>query len=251
MLKPGLKLSDLQASGSASIASPAAAGMDGSWACPACGNMNFPGRMVCNKRSCGRPRAGVGASLPFMGGAAGAGAPPDSWVCLACRNVNFPTRTECNARNCGKPRAQVDGGPPPGGWRGASAAGSGDVYPPDSWVCLACQNVNYPTRTECNARGCGQPRAHVDGGAPALRSANGVAVPPDSWVCLSCQNVNFPTRTECNARGCGKPRAQVDGGPPQASDGLVGSWVCPACNNVNYANRTSCNKRTCGLPRPA
>ena len=28
----------------------------GSWACEACGNMNFPSRIVCNKHSCGRPR---------------------------------------------------------------------------------------------------------------------------------------------------------------------------------------------------
>jgi len=120
---------------------------------------------------------------------AGVQSPAGSWVCLACKNVNYPARTSCNARGCGLPRDEVDGGSPtaansgpqggsvptptalprssgavtsasvPAGWVPAptalpesSGAGGG------SWVCPACQNVNWPTRTVCNKRNCGLPR---------------------------------------------------------------------------------------------
>jgi len=201
---------------------------------------------------------GINAAVQsFAAAAAGAGAwslqqqPPEgSWACLACGNVNWPTRDTCNGRMCGRPRAEVDGGP----YSPATAAPAAPVMaahqpqqlqqqqqqhqqqqqqwqqqqqqrqqplPEGCWSCLACGNINWPTRDTCNKRSCGRPRAEVDGGQPAAQSlpagnANRTqATPPEgSWVCTACNNVNWPTRDTCNKRICGRPRAEVDGGPP-------------------------------------
>lgn len=175
------------------------------------------------------------------------GAPPGSWKCLSCGNVNYPQRTQCNGQNgrCGQPRSAVDGGPPilvapqvpppqpppiapyvvppprPSG---------GSSVPDGSWVCLACKNVNYPTRTHCNARECARPREEVDGGPPPAAD--------DGFD---------------GGEGMGMPQPARTFAPPGASGNDVppaGSWVCPACANVNWPTRTNCNKRSCGLPRP-
>lgn len=80
----------------------------GSWACTACGNVNFPTRVVCNGKKCGQPRQGVDpgydGSAPMPPHRANQPPPEGSWTCLSCANVNYPTRTSCNRRDCGTPR---------------------------------------------------------------------------------------------------------------------------------------------------
>ncbi|CAK0890112.1 unnamed protein product [Prorocentrum cordatum] len=94
----------------------------------------------------------------------------------------------------------------PSAMLGGAAASRPAAPPPEgSWVCAACQNVNFPTRSTCNARACGRPRAEVDGGPPPAAGA-AAAAPEGSWTCPSCGNVNFPTRAACNRRACGLPR---------------------------------------------
>merc|ERR1712192_39516 len=84
--------------------------------------------------------------------------PEGSWICLSCHNVNFPNRDICNKRVCARPRSEVDGGPPPGS-AGAMVNKKSELPSPDgSWVCSACGNVNWPLRTTCNRKTCGQPR---------------------------------------------------------------------------------------------
>jgi hypothetical protein len=77
---------------------------------------------------------------------------------------------------------------------------------------LMCNNVNWPNKTECNAKGCQRPRSEVDGGAPEGAGQGGGGVqrePPDgAWTCPTCQNVNWPTRQSCNRRSCGLPRPE-------------------------------------------
>jgi len=256
------------------------------WSCGKCGNVNFPGRVVCNMRRCQAPK------------------PSERWTCAACGNENFEGRLFCNLRRCGlaKPglTAEAFARAQPGAMVPGVALGG---VPAGSWTCLVCNNVNYPTRTTCNGQNgrCGQPRETADkaligGHAPPTRapeigmggSMGGMhlampmgrpaakapqSAPPGSWVCITCQNVNWPTRSTCNGRSCGRPREEVDGGAPSTpprvsaggrSDGGAGmgvkgtvsideapdgSWVCQGCQNVNWPGRTSCNKRNCGLPR--
>jgi len=290
------------------------------WACPKCGNLNFPGRLVCNMRRCQTPKPGAHMSNSNTGGNSDEG-----WVCTNCGNENFQGRIFCNMRKCGHAKpgltasdvarhtaiGGVLGGMPPAA---AMTAFTPNIQgaPPGSWKCFSCNNVNYPQRSTCNGRQgqCGLPRpvmenratggagATSNGGFPSTSAAttNGKGAsnsPAGSWLCLACKNVNYPARTSCNARGCGLPRDEVDGGPPTAANGgpqggntpvptamprtsgyspaptplpesggmgtgvattatpaaPEGSWVCPACQNVNWPTRTVCNKRTCGLPR--
>lgn len=142
----------------------------GAWTCPACGNRNFPGRTKCNARGCGKPSPE--STMPHWG----KGAYP-----LVPQLFTVPV----------SPHAAMKGG-----------KGGKNSSPIGSWVCTACQNVNFPTRDKCNAKGCGQSRELVDGGPPGTSAA-----PEGSWVCSSCQNLNWPSRTHCNARNCGQPRS--------------------------------------------
>lgn len=100
-----------------------------------------------------------GGVLPAKQG----GPPPEgSWQCLDCGNVNFPQRTTCNGKACGRAREEVDGGPPPPGTSAIQPKTKPIIpagqNPEGSWVCPGCQNINWPTRTNCNKRGCGLPR---------------------------------------------------------------------------------------------
>eukprot|EP00450_Noctiluca_scintillans_P011657 CAMPEP_0194485068 /NCGR_PEP_ID=MMETSP0253-20130528/6189_1 /TAXON_ID=2966 /ORGANISM="Noctiluca scintillans" /LENGTH=345 /DNA_ID=CAMNT_0039324989 /DNA_START=1 /DNA_END=1034 /DNA_ORIENTATION=+ len=276
------------------------------WICP-CGNQNSAGRLFCNLRYCGLAKPGLTkkdfeARSPTLVGVPqvatvaqfraptvpASTVPQGSWVCATCRNVNYPDRDRCNGKrgSCGLPRplavlqqpVQMFAAP-------ALTLNSTTSPPPGSWICIACNNLNFPTRTTCNGRNCGRARAEVDGGGPgslanmhtfttsvaSAPEANvGTVAPEGSWVCLACNNLNFPNRTTCNGRNCGRARAEVDAGGPEVladlqqfgAAGLMvpetkvearntnaapeGSWVCLACNNVNFPNRTTCNGRNCG-----
>lgn len=180
------------------------------------------------------------ASMGGGGGGGGAGGnthQPGSWVCVSCQNVNFPLRRSCNKQSCGLPREQCDGGPPGGGGGGmggkggmqmgggGGGGGAGRTYQEGSWVCLSCENVNFPLRKSCNKQECGLPREQCDGGPPeggggsALASRLGSAggkggggSPEGSWKCVSCNNINWPMRTTCNNKQCGLPKPDDIGG---------------------------------------
>jgi len=84
---------------------PVAAGNHppGSWACPACKNVNWPKRTHCNKPGCQTLRPGLNPDTTMMS----SGHPEGSWLCPTCNNVNWPQRNECNKPNCGTPRPQL------------------------------------------------------------------------------------------------------------------------------------------------
>eukprot|EP00746_Dinoflagellata_sp_MGD_P121910 gnl/MRDRNA2_/MRDRNA2_56948_c0_seq1.p1 gnl/MRDRNA2_/MRDRNA2_56948_c0~~gnl/MRDRNA2_/MRDRNA2_56948_c0_seq1.p1 ORF type:complete len:316 (-),score=47.28 gnl/MRDRNA2_/MRDRNA2_56948_c0_seq1:327-1274(-) len=92
--------------------------------------------------------------------------PEGSWKCLSCGNVNYPLRDSCNSPKCGLPRAQIDGGPPDSIAGPGPGSGSSREPPEGSWVCMMCQNINWPTRETCNRKSCGAQRFHADGGTP-------------------------------------------------------------------------------------
>lgn len=83
----------------------------GSWLC-FCGNVNYPTRTNCNRKTCLAPKgttregAGVGGA-PAPGAAAQRREDPEgSWTCPKCQNVNWPQRTSCNKRSCGAARPE-------------------------------------------------------------------------------------------------------------------------------------------------
>lgn len=174
----------------------------------------------------------VPARVPAMQG--GAGAQPGSWSCGLCGNVNWPARTVCNGKNgtCGLPRPSAAAAAPhaphvtqmqmpaahqmPRAHQMPHMMPSPDgSNPPGSWQCVACGNMNWPTRTSCNGKKsgavCGIPRSSnapsvvMPAAMPAPMQQQG-EIPEGSWVCSLCQNVNWPQRTSCNKRSCGAPR---------------------------------------------
>lgn len=139
---------------------------DGSWTCKECQNVNFPLRTVCNNKKCG-------ALGP--------------WACPTCGNKNFQGRAVCNKKDCGlaRPEKVTSGNAPHppvmqyaaqpmyyppqpqmyGGFQqkgqqngGKASGGKGGGNPPGSWTCPSCENVNWPLRTTCNKKECGQPK---------------------------------------------------------------------------------------------
>lgn len=249
------------------------------WTCGKCGNFNYGGRMVCNRKSCGAQKT------------------LEAWTCPACGNENHLNRPFCNMRSCGmaKPglrqqdillaaqhakNGEVPGNPQAVMLHKLPPASQG-VYggQPGSWACAACSNVNWPARTTCNGKNgtCGLPRPESLGAAPRSQGsapspgplrglcAAGAANPPGSWQCAACGNMNWHKRTTCNGkRGglvCGLPHSDVcpsvvapAAAPAQKRRGAAeippdGSWACHLCQNVNFPRRTTCNRRSCGAPR--
>eukprot|EP00928_Gymnodinium_smaydae_P015191 TRINITY_DN1556_c0_g1_i1.p2 TRINITY_DN1556_c0_g1~~TRINITY_DN1556_c0_g1_i1.p2 ORF type:complete len:355 (-),score=63.45 TRINITY_DN1556_c0_g1_i1:122-1078(-) len=192
----------------------------GAWRC-VCGNMNYAGRAVCNSRKCGKPAPANALAAAARGGAVFAAAPAGVYGTPAAfqgystnaANASISAILAAQQRFGGVP-SQAPGQVPVG-----RVAAAQQPIPEGSWRCSACGNVNFPTRTSCNAKNCGQPRSLVDGGsvqagpprvsapAPAPRGQQQQQTPPEgSWVCRHCSNVNWPTRTSCNRRACGQPR---------------------------------------------
>ncbi|XP_078148249.1 ran BP2/NZF zinc finger-like superfamily protein [Carex rostrata] len=77
------------------------------------------------------------------------------WKCPKCENVNFAFRTTCNMKKCGAPRPAYPGGVNSNGSSGKKEQGEA---PEGSWTCGKCSNLNYPFRTVCNRKGCGNER---------------------------------------------------------------------------------------------
>jgi hypothetical protein len=134
------------------------------------------------------------ADTHAMGGMGGRGGPqgePDgSWTCPSCSNVNWPKRTTCNGKFCSAARPDMVAPSagmvaPSGGYGGAMASSASGGYgaattdatmgtqyggsnyaahvaagehPEGSWVCPKCQNVNWPKRSTCNGKQCGETR---------------------------------------------------------------------------------------------
>ena len=193
---------------------PPVAGVDGNWACVACGNVNFAQRDVCN--ICQLPWAPAQTKTSGGKGAPVAGI-DGNWLCPACNNVNFGTRNACN--RCGLPKpidrarqsllaTAPKSAPMPKPKSVAPVAGVDG-----NWLCTNCGNVNFGSRDMCNR--CNMPRpASPEWQEPTWQG-------PD-FNCPNVVDTSAPKR-----------------GPPIA--GVDGNWACGLCGNVNFASRVSCN----------
>jgi len=238
-------------------------GVDGNWACPQCGNVNYAGRVVCNL--CQTPKPDASPQAQWQPPQAPPQAPrrqapqagvDGNWACPRCQNVNFPMRMECN--RCGEPKP-AEGTLSSDDFAGylspkpttpsAPQKGPPQVGVDGNWACLQCQNVNLGYRMVCNR--CQTPKPS----APAPTQAAG---PPQAgvdgnWACPQCQNVNFAYRMVCNRCQAPKPSAPAPTQPARRSyggpvAGVDGNWQCLKCRNVNYAMRDTCNR--CQEPKP-
>lgn len=243
---------------------PPVPGVDGNWSCPACQNVNFAVRMVCNRCTAAKPpQFGNSKGGCNRGPVAGV---DGNWACPSCQNVNFAIREACNRCQEPKPEEEVQQMYSKERTLVSLVAGKVSVTgraPPvagvdGNWACALCENVNYAVRDACNrchmpkqeAMQLEQPPQHSSGGRrPVAGSSSG------NWECPLCQNMNFAARNSCNI--CSMPRPEdsqvaVYVPPQQASGkggagrsgpvaGVDGNWACKLCNNVNFAVREVCN----------
>jgi hypothetical protein len=220
----------------------------GDWMCPSCNNHNYADKVACNK--CGNPKA-VGAQA-F--GAPGQARPGD-WMCPSCNNHNYASKAACNRCGGAKPnfpqappmqfqqpqmayQPQMQYQPPPmqyqkGGppfgqpmWTPVAQGGQQAEKRPGDWTCLACKNVNYANRTECNK--CKIPKS-------TFIAKTGLR--PGDWICPGCQNHNYASKMECVKCQAPKQDSYV-----HISKMREGDWLCASCNNHNYADKTVCNR---------
>lgn len=161
------------------------------------GNLNWPARTSCNRKSCEKPRpllpagpgAGIGGQMIGAGGVssamlsqmqmaaqaavtAGYGMPGYSMPGAQALGGGMAMQQPGTAVGLGGMLMGLGGGGGYGGMLGAGGMGIGGALPaaapaaagdsgapPGSWVCASCQNVNFPNRTVCNRRSCGLPRS--------------------------------------------------------------------------------------------
>lgn len=142
---------------------------DGSWVCPTCGNVNWPKRMVCNRKGCetARPPEPPQPAMTGIG------------------DINLRTQMQAlhmlamqDPANANVYRAQLEqlqlasqitAGMISGATMAASAGARGgrSQHPEGSWECPNCKNINWPKRTVCNRAGCSTARPDNPGIPPS------------------------------------------------------------------------------------
>ncbi|KAJ3693245.1 hypothetical protein LUZ60_008725 [Juncus effusus] len=150
-------------------------GRENDWICPACGNVNFSFRTVCNMRKCNTPRPeNAGPKSENSKGSEQQKTPEGSWKCEKCENINYPYRTKCNRQNCGAERPI-----------NKLLLTEQEKTPEGSWKCEKCENINYPYRTKCNRQTCGAERP-TDSSSNPNPNSNSLSSPDQfGFYCLT------------------------------------------------------------------
>jgi len=131
---------------------------------------------------------------------------------------------------------------------GAMQGDSGD------WICPACGNSNYASRTVCNMRKCGKPRPDNQGmgmDRPRMDRQYDQGPPPMQNYGMQPVFHEPPRQFDMPYGGGGYDAPPHDDGGKGGGKGREeGDWKCLECGNVNFAFRTTCNMRKCGAPKP-
>jgi len=198
------------------------------------------------------------------------------WSCNVCGDEHvYGSKRFCR---CGAPkgapgvRGGARGGGARGGGGGRGGGRGGSAFKPGDWICPACNDHAYASRTACR---CGEPKPvalppAVGRPGPAY-TAGGGSLPAGfrlgDWLCPSCGDVVFGSRRACR---CGTPKPAAESAaaaaladaalagaagddeaplagagalampPVAAAIAVSGSWTCPACAEVNDASRFAC-----------
>eukprot|EP00929_Paragymnodinium_shiwhaense_P107251 TRINITY_DN7332_c0_g1_i1.p1 TRINITY_DN7332_c0_g1~~TRINITY_DN7332_c0_g1_i1.p1 ORF type:complete len:279 (+),score=50.92 TRINITY_DN7332_c0_g1_i1:74-910(+) len=176
-----------------------------------------------------------------------------------------------------QPRGPMTQAPP--------AVGQAQQPQGENWACNKCGNENWPQRTICNRKGCGnigpwschgcgnqnfqgRPNCNKCGRkapvpaskAAALGVTPGGDAPAVGGLDLSKLGLNLPPGAAQNqavveaigqlvsALGGQAPAAAApSGGGKGDGKGKGPNWTCMGCGNVNWPLRSKCNK--CSMPR--
>ncbi|KAJ4461777.1 hypothetical protein PAPYR_1918 [Paratrimastix pyriformis] len=143
------------------------------------------------------------------------------------------------------------------------AAGTGArAYVPrvGDWVCPACRNCNYASRTACNK--CKAPRPAVTEPPPGLDltathadakpvpTLSAASVPEDSATDHQQQQQEQPEQQQQQQPIIESQPGHLPVQPPERPLKTLreGDWICRSCLNHNYAHREVCNR--CKGPKP-
>ncbi|KAF4697565.1 hypothetical protein FOZ60_004437 [Perkinsus olseni] len=143
----------------------------GGWKCVRCGNINYPHKLFCNMRKCNAPKPlgnwtchacgeGGPAPLPLVAQSSSSGAgsvKPLARECDHCLADRKTTRDEDVLLE-----AHRTGALPSAAAKKNSFAQEFLAAPFGSWICVKCNNVNWPARTTCNGRNCQKTRDTAD-----------------------------------------------------------------------------------------
>eukprot|EP00451_Oxyrrhis_marina_P001281 CAMPEP_0204258894 /NCGR_PEP_ID=MMETSP0468-20130131/5223_1 /ASSEMBLY_ACC=CAM_ASM_000383 /TAXON_ID=2969 /ORGANISM="Oxyrrhis marina" /LENGTH=236 /DNA_ID=CAMNT_0051233099 /DNA_START=24 /DNA_END=734 /DNA_ORIENTATION=+ len=188
---------------------------NGSWTC-VCGNVNYPFRNICNRKTCSLPRDGGAGKSKGGGSTFGKGGIGD-WSTFGAPAFKAPRPPTQSWGNPFPQTPAVDGG---------------------NWMC-ECGNENFPHRTYCNRKVCSKPRPGLS--APSFQPARRPR-PTTQWAAPYPTQVTIAQQPWVPAPiHVAAPRAAPRKAP-------LGSWKCE-CGNVNFPSRTSCNRNTCSKPR--
>eukprot|EP00993_Chasmostoma_nieuportense_P001465 NODE_2345_length_1205_cov_34.922078_g2231_i0.p1 GENE.NODE_2345_length_1205_cov_34.922078_g2231_i0~~NODE_2345_length_1205_cov_34.922078_g2231_i0.p1 ORF type:complete len:383 (-),score=30.00 NODE_2345_length_1205_cov_34.922078_g2231_i0:56-1144(-) len=140
----------------------------GDWICPSCANHNYADKTACNKCAIPKPSPEqLGASQPQLQTTYQQGfgnMRPGDWMCPACANHNYADKVACNKCQLPKPNPETMNGSQQPQFQAAQYQFTG-AFPnqamqpqvgatrPGDWVCPACSNMNYASRTQCNRCG--------------------------------------------------------------------------------------------------
>ncbi|KAF4655990.1 hypothetical protein FOL47_009206 [Perkinsus chesapeaki] len=145
---------DVAAAPVTSLTRPLPSVESGGWKCGRCGNVNYSHKLFCNMRKCNAPK------------------PLGSWTCHSCGSGSEkPLARDCSkcltTRNTTKEEdilieAHRTGALPSYATRKNSFPQEFLAAPFGSWICVKCNNVNWPARTTCNGRHCQKSRDVAD-----------------------------------------------------------------------------------------
>jgi len=125
--------------------------------------------------------------------------------------------------------------------------GGGHQHPEGSWLCIKCNNTNWPLRTACNR--CQEPRESGESRQQQQQQQQ-YFTPPQLYGAMAAGPQAFAglPMAHRGAMAAAAPTS-MRGSSKGGFQHPEGSWVCASCENINWPLREACNR--CKEAKPA